>query len=114
MIEHSAPAVRLTMPQHPAEVRLDAVQQRVVAGAARDDAGALLVLGAPGTGKTTTAIAAFLAAVERGDEAPALFLAPTRRAAARVRDLIGMRLLAGPRGHSGSSPLMVRTVASCA
>ncbi len=58
-------------------------------------AGHLLVVGAPGTGKTTTAIAAYehrLGVAASPEEV--LFLAPTRRAAATVRDELSTRLRA--------------------
>src|SRR5690625_2007789 len=108
-------AVRLSVPAAPAPVELDADQRRVVARPR--GAGHLLVLGAPGTGKTTTAVETF---VSRAAEpapvgshplgSPALFLAPSRRAADRVRDAVGTRLLGG----WGNTRGLVRSVASFA
>ena len=71
--------------------------------------GALLVLGAPGTGKTTVAVEAVLAAVEHG-VAPqdVLVLAATRRGAADLRDRLSARLR-----RTTTSPV-VRTAASAA
>ncbi|MHB1489026.1 MAG: UvrD-helicase domain-containing protein, partial [Cellulomonas sp.] len=71
--------------------------------------GALLVLGAPGTGKTTVAVEAVLAAVDHG-VAPqdVLVLAATRRGAADLRDRLSARLR-----RTTTSPV-VRTVASAA
>ena len=97
---------------------LDPVQQSVVA----HRGGVLLVTGAPGSGRTTTALAitaARLAAADRppdvdrpataGDGVePVLLLAPTRRAAARLRDALSAHL---PR--TGSAPV-VRTPSSLA
>lgn len=91
---------------------LDAGGPRRAAVAGRDDAraaGALLVLGAPGTGKTTTAVEAVLAAVDHG-VAPqdVLVLAATRRGAADLRDRLSARLR-----RTTTSPV-VRTAASAA
>lgn len=63
---------------------LDADQAR----AAGHRGGALLVRGAAGTGKTTTAVAIVLDRIDEG----VLLLAPTRRAAARLRDQVSARL----------------------
>ncbi|WP_343036636.1 ATP-dependent DNA helicase [Flexivirga aerilata] len=68
---------------------LDDVQQRVRDSTDR----ALVVHGAPGTGKSTVAVEAVVAAVERGlrpDEC--VLLAPTRLAAAALRDRVTARL----------------------
>ncbi|MDX5400401.1 MAG: AAA family ATPase, partial [Actinomycetes bacterium] len=58
----------------------------------------LLVVGAPGTGRTTVALAAFGSRI-RGEaglgESRHVLLAPTRRAAARLRDEVSLRVL-GP------------------
>ncbi|PYG00553.1 Superfamily I DNA or RNA helicase [Georgenia satyanarayanai] len=108
-------AVRLSVPAACATVDLDADQLRVVMRPV--GAGNLLVVGAPGSGKTTTAVETFLA--RAGSSAalgshplssPALFLAPSRRAADRVRDAVGTRLL----GEGGSTRGLVRSVASFA
>ena len=91
---------------------LDAGGPRRAAGPGRDDAraaGALLVLGAPGTGKTAVAVEAVLAAVDHG-VAPqdVLVLAATRRGAADLRDRLSARLR-----RTTTSPV-VRTAASAA
>jgi superfamily I DNA/RNA helicase/RecB family exonuclease len=56
--------------------------------------GALVLFGAPGSGKTSTLIEAVAARVERDGVAPGsvLALAPTRTAAARLRDLLSARI----------------------
>ncbi|GHS84946.1 DNA helicase [Actinomycetota bacterium] len=96
-----APALRLDPDQQ-------AVVDRVAAGADR----ALLVLGAAGTGKTTVAVEAVVAAMDRPHDAPApeevLVLAAGRRAAADLRDAVSARL----RRTTGQA--MVRTAASAA
>lgn len=70
---------------------LDPVQRRVLEHP--DDGGHLLVVGAPGSGKTTTAMALLesrlAGARAHGD---ALMLVPTRRGAARIRDEVSGRL----------------------
>lgn len=77
-----------------AHVALDEVQRAAVAWARDAAAGpALLVLGAPGTGKTTTALESAVAAVGAGlDPAGLLVLAATRRGAAELRDRLAARL----------------------
>ncbi len=82
---------------------------RPAAGSAPRAGGALLVLGAPGTGKTTVAVEAVLAAVDHG-VAPedVLVLAATRRGAADLRDRLSARLR-----RTTTSPV-VRTAASAA
>lgn len=66
-----------------------AVVERVVAATDR----ALLVLGAPGSGRTTVALEAVAAAVEAGlPVQDVLVLAPTRRAAAELQDRLAARL----------------------
>ena len=71
---------------------LDAAQRRVVDHA--PGSGPLVVLGAPGTGRTTALVEALVARVERDGAEPAslLVLAPTRRAAAVLRDRVTARL----------------------
>jgi superfamily I DNA/RNA helicase/RecB family exonuclease len=69
---------------------LDAVQRQVV----DHRGGPLRVLGAPGTGKTTTLVEAVVDRVQRGELEPGqvLVLAPTRVAAARLRERVTARL----------------------
>ncbi len=107
--------MRLSVPTAPAPVELDAGQRRVLERAPGQ--GHLLVVGAPGSGKTTTAVETFLARATAGQSlgthplsSPALFLAPSRRAADRVRDVVGTRLV----GAGGSTRGLVRSVASFA
>jgi superfamily I DNA/RNA helicase/RecB family exonuclease len=72
---------------------LDAVQAAAVAAR-----GAVLLLGAPGTGRTTTVVAWAAARLGRGGGG-ALVLAPTRAAAGRVGDLLARAvtgILPGP------------------
>jgi superfamily I DNA/RNA helicase len=82
------------------------VVERVVAGADP----ALLVLGAPGTGKTTLVVEAVAAALATGELAPedVLVLAASRRAAADLRDRLSARL------QRTSGQTMVRTAAAAA
>jgi len=93
-----------------AALLLDPDQQAVVARVAGGGDRALLVLGAPGTGKTTVAVEAVAAAVARGDLAPedVLVLAASRRSAAELRDRLSARL------QLTSGQAMVRTAASAA
>src|SRR5699024_363710 len=81
----------------------------------RAGAGHLLVVGAPGSGKTTTAVATFVARARAAGppgphplSAPALFLAPSRRAGDRVHDAVGTRLA------GGANRGLVRSVAAFA
>jgi len=76
-------------------VRLDADQAHAVERAVHGDERALLVLGAPGTGKTTVALEAVAAAVAAG-VAPqdVLVVSAGRRAAADLRDRLAARLRA--------------------
>jgi superfamily I DNA/RNA helicase/RecB family exonuclease len=85
---------------------LDASQQAVV----DHRGGPLRVVGAPGTGKTTALVEAVVARVERDglDAGEVLVLAPTRAAAARLREQVTARL-----GRTVSEPL-ARTPASFA
>ncbi|WP_258142356.1 ATP-dependent DNA helicase [Arthrobacter sp. MYb227] len=63
----------------------DAAQRQVIDAAAGH--GPLLVLGAPGTGKTTTLLRALTSRLDRGlDPGNLLVLAPTRLGAAQLRD----------------------------
>lgn len=87
--------------------RPDPSQAAALAAAAT--ASATLILGAPGTGKTTVVQEAALAAMAAGMPPDrVLVLAASRRAAARMRDLLGARA-----GRTVSAP-MVRTAASVA
>ncbi|MET4061490.1 superfamily I DNA/RNA helicase/RecB family exonuclease [Arthrobacter sp. UYP6] len=71
--------------------------------------GPVLVLGAPGTGKSTVLVEAAVARISRGlDPAGLLLLAPTRLAAAELRDSLSARL----QGTLSTSP--ARTWASYA
>ncbi|MDN3483238.1 ATP-dependent DNA helicase [Arthrobacter sp. APC 3897] len=71
--------------------------------------GPVLVLGAPGTGKSTVLVEAAVARISRGlDPAGLLLLAPTRLAAAALRDALSARL----QGTLSTSP--ARTWASYA
>ncbi|TXR55244.1 ATP-dependent helicase [Quadrisphaera setariae] len=76
----------------PAAPALDAVQRRVAEHPA--GGGPLVVLGAPGTGKTTALLEALVTRVERdgADPSSLLVLAPSRRAAASLRDRVSSRL----------------------
>ncbi|MDD9207281.1 PD-(D/E)XK nuclease family protein [Georgenia sp. 10Sc9-8] len=102
--------LRLRLPEPvPAPPALDPAQQTVVCWP--PTAGHLLAVGAPGTGKTTTAIETFLARAAgsaTGRDDGVLLLVPTRRGAARVRDVVAGRL-----GRT-TDQVMVRTPASFA
>ncbi len=72
--------------------------QRVAVGA---DGAVVRVLGGPGTGKSTVAVERVVRAVEEGATADScLLLAPTRLAAARLRDAVTARL-----GGTTTTPL---------
>ncbi|WP_227994526.1 UrvD/REP family ATP-dependent DNA helicase [Luteimicrobium xylanilyticum] len=111
-----APAVSL-LPPAPPELRtaasdggLDPAQTAALEAAAGLGAGeALVVLGAPGTGKTTVAVEVAALALAQG-AAPheVLLLAPSRRAADSLRDVLTYRA-----ASTLSAPL-VRTAASAA
>lgn len=89
------PALRLLRPALAGAAAvpvLDATQAAVVQGVV-GGARAVLALGAPGTGKTTVALEAVVAAVEGGaDPDRVLVLAASRRAAADLRDRLAARL----------------------
>ncbi|MGN7067073.1 ATP-dependent helicase [Micrococcus luteus] len=75
--------------------------------------GAVLVLGAPGTGRTTVAVEYAARRIEAGlDPESLLLLAPSRDAAARLRDALTRRLAAAGRGTRAVTP--VRTWSSYA
>ena len=80
----------------PPEPELDASQRAVVAHATRAGAGHAVVVGPAGSGKTTVAIVAAAHAVRSGaiDPARVLVLAPTRRAAATLRDRVAAAMAA--------------------
>ncbi|WP_127571366.1 ATP-dependent helicase [Georgenia faecalis] len=107
MLDSTGTRLRLRRPAPaPAPPRLDEAQAAVVGTPA--GTGHLLVVGAPGTGKSTTAVETFLARHERGVGGPSVLLVPTRRGAARVRDVVAARLAAT------SADVVVRTPASFA
>ncbi len=87
-----APAYRLVRRPLPAASapRLDEAQQQVV----EHEGGPLLVLAGPGTGKTTTIVAAVADRIERRGIAPerVLVLTFSRKAAAELRERITARL----------------------
>ena len=90
-------------------VELDEDQARVVRAVVEGTDRALLVLGAPGTGRTTVALESVVAAVDAGtDPSDVLVLAATRRGAADLRDRLASRL----RRTAGRS--LVRTPAAVA
>ncbi|HRN29648.1 MAG TPA: UvrD-helicase domain-containing protein, partial [Terrimesophilobacter sp.] len=86
-------------------LRLDASQRAVLEASAGES---LVVLGAPGSGKTTTLIELVADRVHSGgvDTSAILALAPSRTAATRLRDEIGARLgvtTAGPLARTANS-----------
>ncbi len=87
---------------------LDDVQRAAVAHA--QGSGPLVVLGAPGSGKTTTLVECLVARVDRDGVAPdgVLALAPTRRAATSLRDRVAARL-----GRTVREPLARTAQAYC-
>lgn len=75
--------------------------------------GAVLVLGGPGTGRSTTLVEAVARRLEAGlDPESVLVLAPTRQSAARLRDALTVRLEAT--GHGTRAVTPVRTWSSYA
>ena len=75
--------------------------------------GPVLILGAPGTGRTTAVLEAVVRRIDAGlNPESVLMLAPTRSAASRLRDGLSERLAAAGRGTRSSTP--VRTWASYA
>ena len=92
MDQSHAPAYRLIRRPSPAASapRLDQAQQQVV----DHEGGPLLVLAGPGTGKTTTIVAAVADRIERRGIAPERILVLTfsRKAAAELRERITARL----------------------
>ncbi|MDO8108299.1 ATP-dependent DNA helicase [Isoptericola sp. b441] len=85
MVELLAPVARPPWPEP------DPSQRRVI-----EHRGPLLVTGAPGSGRTTTALAVVADRVASGelDVSETLLIAPTRLAAARLRDALSGRLRA--------------------
>ena len=79
---------------------LDPSQRAVLAAVLGPDAApTTLVLGAPGTGKTTVAIELVSAAVDQGmDPAKILVLSATRRSAGQLRDTVAARIEGPVRG----------------
>ena len=92
MDQSHAPAYRLVRRPLPtaSALRLDQAQQQVV----DHESGPLLVLAGPGTGKTTTIVAAVADRIERRGIAPERILVLTfsRKAAAELRERITARL----------------------
>jgi superfamily I DNA/RNA helicase len=92
MDQSHAPAYRLVRRPLPAASapRLDEAQQRVV----EHEGGPLLVLAGPGTGKTTTIVAAVADRIERRgiDPERVLVLTFSRKAAVELRERITARL----------------------
>ena len=92
MDQSHAPAYRLVRPPLPAAStpRLDDAQRRVV----QHEGGPLLVLAGPGTGKTTTIVAAVADRIERRgiDPERVLVLTFSRKAAVELRERITARL----------------------
>ncbi|WP_313817087.1 UvrD-helicase domain-containing protein, partial [Citricoccus sp.] len=75
--------------------------------------GAVLVLGGPGTGRSTLAVEYAARRIEAGlDPSRLLVLAPTRQASARLRDALSVRLDQAGRGTRAATP--VRTWAAYA
>ncbi|WP_405950439.1 ATP-dependent helicase [Streptomyces prunicolor] len=78
-----------TPPTRPTPPRLDAPQRSVV----DHEAGPLLVLAGPGTGKTTTLVESVAARIARGgDPARILVLTFSRKAAVELRDRMALRI----------------------
>ncbi|WP_261624795.1 UrvD/REP family ATP-dependent DNA helicase [Nesterenkonia marinintestina] len=76
----------------------DQAQQQVFERVASGDHGPLLVLGGPGTGKTTTAAHLALRFLQSGhDSHELLLLSPTRSTSARLRDAVESRWAQDPR-----------------
>ncbi len=103
-LAHGSPVVRLRRDRVgvAAPARLDPAQQAVV----EHRGSPLRVLGAPGTGKTTALVEAVADRVRTGDvdAGQVLVLAPTRLAAARLRELVTGRLAATVREPLARTP----------
>ena len=101
-----APGVRLVRPRRPpARVVVPDDDQRAVIAHAQG-AGPLVVLGAPGTGKTTALVEAVVARVDRDGVPPdaILVLAASRIRAAALRDRIAARLSRTVREPASRTP----------
>lgn len=95
----------------PAPLRLTPEQEAVASLEAGH--GAVLVLGGPGSGRSTVLVEAVARRLEAGlDPESVLLLAPTRQAAARLRDALTVRLEST--GHGTRAVTPVRTWASYA
>lgn len=97
-----APAISASM-----QPQLDSAQEAAARFAASRDTGAraMLLLGAPGTGKSTAAVEAVVRAVRSGVPADhCVLLAPTRTMAASLRDQVTTRL------HGTSTEPLARTM----
>lgn len=103
-------AARLVSPAAaPAERVALTLEQEAVA-AMGPGHGAVLVLGAPGTGRTTVAVEYAARRLESGtDPESLLLLAPSRDAAARLRDALTRRLAAAGRGTRAVTPVRTWT-----
>ncbi len=88
------------------DVELDGDQEAVVAAVL--GGGHHVVLGAPGTGLTTTALATFVAFARTRPPEQALLLVPTRQRAGALRDVLARRL------DRTTGSVLVRTPASLA
>ncbi|WP_420175388.1 ATP-dependent helicase [Luteococcus sp. OSA5] len=89
-------------------LQLDAEQSRVVQHRAGPQGGALLVVGAPGTGKTSTLVESVAARAVDGDLGPSLVLTWSRPAAQELRARIVRRL-----GRSQVAPKVMTVHGFC-
>ncbi|MHA7132360.1 PD-(D/E)XK nuclease family protein [Oerskovia turbata] len=104
-----APDLRLVLPDAASAAPVDLDESQRAALAAARSGQATLVVGAPGTGKTTLAIEVAAQALHEGvDPARVLVIAASRRSAAEVRDRLSARA-----DRTISAP-MVRTSAAAA
>jgi superfamily I DNA/RNA helicase len=77
-------------------VELDESQQRAVTAALAGSC--VRILGGPGTGKTSVALAIVEALVASAGESAVRIVTPSRGAATRIRDEIGLRVGVATRG----------------